>query len=189
MKLFLTTISILALVTTSCATGSKPPTFKREYSAVDTKDFKFEDKNISFTYTPVTFGSSIPVVFVNKSDRPIKIIWDETTFINSNGQSEKVIHEGVRIAERNASMTPSLIPPKASLSDSITPISRISWGGTSWEYQMICGQQSLIPFKGFEQKDEECVGKIFGFYITYQIENTKRFFQMKYILKSRQKSI
>lgn len=186
------------LLVCGCATGPKPPVFKREYSPVDAKEFKYEDKNIIFTYTPVTFGSGaplwennfapgsgVPVKFVNKTDKFIKIIWDETAFINPSGQSEKVIHEGVKLVDRNAPMAPSLIPPKASLTDIITPVSRVIWNGTSWEYRMICGEQNLIPFKGFEQKDEECVNKVFGIFMAYVSEGKPLNFMVKFKMHTR----
>lgn len=181
-------IALAALFIVGCATGPKLPTYKRDYEPVDVKEFKYEDKNIVFTYTPVTFGSSIPFVMTNKTEKPIKVIWDETTFINPSGQSEKVIHEGVRLLDRNAPMVPSVIPPRASLTDSISPTSRVIWSGTSWEHLMICGEQKLIPFTGYEQRDEECVGKTFGIFVTYEVLGNKTQFTVKYLLKSRSKN-
>lgn len=174
-------LSVLAIgILSGCATGPKPPTYKRDYAPVDAKEFKYEDRNIQVVYTPVTFESGVPVIFVNKTDKPIKVIWDETSFINPSGWSEKVIHEGVKIIDRNAPMAPSMIPPKASLVDSVTPTSRIFWSGSSWAYLMICGEQKLIPFQGYEQKDEECLGKSYGLFVTYEIDGKKNSFSIKY---------
>ena len=183
MKLLVS--AIVGLFIVSCASGPKPPTYKRDYAAVGAKDFKYEDKNISFAYVPVSFDSSVPITIQNKTDKAIKIIWDETTFINQTGQSEKILHEGVRLLEKGASMSPSVIPPKANLTDIITPVSKVIWGGSSWEYLKICGESVLIPFKGYEQRDEECVGKIFGLFVTYEIEGKKNSFSVKYKLNQR----
>lgn len=172
-----------------CASGPKPPSFKREYSPVESTDFKYEDKNILFTYKPVTLESAIPVVFTNKTTKPIKVIWDETVFIEATGQSEKVIHDGVRLIDRSAPMTPSIILPKGNLVDAITPSNRVYWNYNTWDYLMICGTKIMIPFTGFEEKDEECVGKTFGLFVTYEIEGKKSSFSVKYKFDNRQKEI
>lgn len=184
MKLIGVVIMIFAFV--GCA-SLKPQTFKRDYSPVNAKEFKYEDKNISFTYVPTSFDPSVPVHFVNKTDKPIKIIWDEVTFINPTGEAEKVIHEGVRLLDRNASMSPSLIPPKGNTKDAITPTSRVTWGSLyfggpqDWQYQAICGNRKWdIVTHEIEQLDEECVGKVFGLFVTYEVDGKKYTFSARY---------
>ena len=171
-----------------CVLPPTRPTFKREYTAVNAKDFKFEDKNLIFTYTPISYGSTIPVKIHNKSDKAIKIIWDEITFINQLGQSEKVAHEGVRLLDRNTSTPPSVVPPQAKIEDSITPTSKIEWSGSGWNYSVICGDDGEM-FNGMMHKDEQCLNQTFGLFITYEIEGKKNSFTVKYKLSKREMNV
>lgn len=190
MKFLICVFSLLSLF--GCATPR--PTFKREYTAVNSKDFKYEDKNILFTYTPISYGSSIPISIQNKSDKAIKIIWDESTFINQLGQSERILHEGVKLADRNTSMPPSVLPPLGKIEDSITPTSKIDWIGNNWSYSMICGDENhkgdllneMYQTVGLYQEDEHCLNQTFGLFLTYEIDGKKSTFTSKYRLSKRQ---
>lgn len=173
---------VLISVLSSCATR---PTFKRDYTAINAKDFKYEDKNIVFTYVPTSYGSSVPISIQNKSDKAVKILWDETTFINQSGQSEKVIHEGVRLLERNSSTPPSIVPPHANIQDAITPTSKIEWSGSNWQQSVICGDEGEV-FNGMLHNDEHCLNQTFGLFITYEIEGKKNSFGIKYKLTKRE---
>lgn len=62
----------------------------------------------------------------NKSAGPLKVIWNETSYISDN-KAGKVAHVGVKYNERNSSMPPTLIPPGTSIEDEITPVDKIRW--------------------------------------------------------------
>ena len=69
--------------------------------------------------------SRINFAFTNKTDHSIKIIWDEAAFIDLDGQSGRVSHEGVKYADRNASQPPSVIPAHGTLTDFVLPTDRV----------------------------------------------------------------
>ena len=53
----------------------------------------FEDEFIRITWTP--FETQLGMILVNKTTAPERVIWKEVAYIDPNGRSDKVIHEGV----------------------------------------------------------------------------------------------
>jgi hypothetical protein len=149
----------------------------REYKPVDSKVFGIEDKNLSITYTPDIIDSGVSFVFKNKTDKAIKIIWDETVYMSPSGSSEGVHHAGVTIAERSNPKPPTVIPPKANHNDDIVVNSLVEFTGQYWTHSPICGIRGLYDHT---LDDQGCVNKIFAFYITYEIEGKKNALTVKY---------
>ena len=54
----------------------------------------------------------------------MKIIWDETSFI-PYGEGKKVMHKGVKYADRDAAQVPTSIPSKTSWSDLVVPTDNV----------------------------------------------------------------
>jgi hypothetical protein len=158
---------------------------RREYSPIDAKEHKYEDKNVVISYQPTTATSSIPLTIENKTKSAIKIIWDESSFINADGTSEKVVHEGIRLMDRNASQPPSMIPPMSKIQDSIAPTSRIEfitgqYGG--WSYSPICG----VNVEYNERGEDICLGKMFGFMITTEVGDKKNNITLRFKYTNRE---
>lgn len=66
---------------------------------------------------------------LNKSDSPVKILWDDAAYVDITGQSRKVIHSGVKLADRHSPQAPSVIPSKGRLNDIVYPSDHISYYG------------------------------------------------------------
>ena len=99
--------SILFVCLLGLSACAHRPTFKREYLPVGSTGFGYENKDVKFEYSPVSFGTSLPIKFQNRGDKPIKIIWDETSFVDGSGQPNKVVVSGTRLIERNSSILPT----------------------------------------------------------------------------------
>jgi len=181
------TIFITGFLLSSCASMSNynPRTMVsgtdvRSYEAVDSKDFKFENKDLVIQYKPDIADASTMVNFTNKTNKIIKIVWDETVYISPLGQSDRVFHDGVKIIDRDRSQVPSIIMPKSSQIDMVTANSNVhfetgQYGG--WKYTPICGSVSLVMH---ELEDKVCIGKVFGYMFTYEIEGKKKTATIKF---------
>jgi hypothetical protein len=66
---------------------------------------------------------------LNKSDSPVKILWDDAAYVDITGHSRRVIHSGVKLMERNSPQTPSVIPGKGRLNDIVYPSDHVSYYG------------------------------------------------------------
>ncbi len=69
----------------------------------------------------------------NKTDKSIKIIWDEALYVNENGVSGKVVHEGVRYVDRDGVQPPTVVIRKGRVNDFMIPTNKIYYlNGVGW---------------------------------------------------------
>jgi len=66
---------------------------------------------------------------LNKSDTPVKILWDAAAYVDITGQSRRVIHSGVKLADRNSPQAPSVIASQGRLDDIVYPSDHVSYYG------------------------------------------------------------
>jgi len=75
----------------------------------------------------------------NKTNKVIRVVWDEALFADINGNSSPVIHSGIRYMDMNNSHPATSITPYSSLSDMVQPIKNIYldniWSG--WKQKPI----------------------------------------------------
>lgn len=75
----------------------------------------------------------------NKSNYSIKIPWDDVSYVNEKGAVMRLMHNGVKYIDRNASQPASVIPKNASISDILLPTDNVyytsgQYGGWSEKY-------------------------------------------------------
>lgn len=156
---------------------------KRNYEPINAKGFEVEDKNLLITYKPDIVEAGISLQFKNKTEKPVKIIWDESSYISPDNKSQKIFHSGVKIIDRTNSQPPTLIPPQGAADDTIVPTDSVSWELDAWRYSPLCGTRSIYTH---ELDDSLCLNKTFGFYITYEVEGKKTGLNLKYKFASKE---
>lgn len=132
---------------------------------VESDSMKFQDETIQASFTPHTKGVSFKIK--NLTKEVIKIKWDEAV-LTLEGATMKTIHNGVKLADRDAPQTPSVIPPGATLEDFVWPSDNVSiyTGGLSagWKVEGMLiennGGLTATQEKAFSMK-----GKIVGLYL------------------------
>jgi hypothetical protein len=108
---------------------SRSTTTKERYGATttivpgDSSRYAFEDGLIAAQIGVLHNGVRLNVR--NKGDQSIKLIWDETSFIDIDGTLSRVMHIGVKYADRNASQPPTVIPAQQRLVDDLFPTNRV----------------------------------------------------------------
>lgn len=96
-----------------------------------TYTYAYSDDNINIVFTPTNYDIGFDIQ--NKTDDSIKIIWDDAAFVDTTGNSHKVMHKGVKYIDRNASWPPSIVVKQQRLSDVIVPTDYIEWTGQDWK--------------------------------------------------------
>src|SRR6266849_8812689 len=63
---------------------------------IDVHGHTFEDEFIKVTWTP--FETQLGLILVNKTDSSQSVLWDEISYLGPDGKSDRVMHEGVEVA-------------------------------------------------------------------------------------------
>lgn len=104
----------------------------------------------------------------NKTDNPIKLDWNQVSYIDIAGSAQKVIHKGVRLITRNDPHVPSVVPPTAKLEDMVLPVSNIEYesvGSRGWR------QRPMFP-DGDAAKEYK--GKSFSVFMPLEINGSTK---------------
>jgi hypothetical protein len=182
---------ILPLLLTSCVTYTgtykvglqeveSPKNIKEQFG--ETKIVNFQDKGVTkYSYEDtlikiIWLPTEKQFVFnlTNKSDHSMKIVWDETVYVDENGASQKVIHAGVKYSEMGASQPSTTIVKGAYLDDLIMPTGNVhyvsgQYGGWS--------EKPLFNGKAYSNEQLEALkasylGKVVKILLPIKIEDT-----------------
>ncbi len=133
--------------------GGIEPTYKFDVTMVkpiENNNLTYADDNIAVAFS--IGDTSVSMSILNKTDKSIKLNWDEVQFVRL-GESQRVIHEGTKLVDRNSPQAPSTIAPGARVDDSITPSNNIYYeeGDTgSWKYHKLFPSPMNDAYKGSE---------------------------------------
>lgn len=188
--------TVQAVYESSLIEVARPKATKARWGAVerinlDSTRYVYEDSMVKIII--VATDQAIPFSIRNKTDHSIKLVWDEASFIDPNGKVAKVMHEGVKFAERNASQPPSIIPAHQQLEDAAFPNDRVYYRegtytrygaiGAGWKHSpLIVPTQITVPgdatgrpqqtgeLTDFVSKVTAMQGRRFGLVLPLQIE-------------------
>ena len=120
--------------------------------------YRYEDDYIDIVW--YVSSKQFNFTLKNKSGHTLKINWDDVSYVDTKGQVGRVMHSGVKYAERNSSQPATTVPKGASISDILLPTDNVyyvsgQYGG--WR------ERNLLPsfYKSQEQLDQEA-GSIVG---------------------------
>lgn len=117
---------------------------------------EWENSDLSIAFSLSADKESINFVILNKTDDPIKIIWDEWSITDNSNSSAGVIHSGVKYIEKSNTQSVTVIIPKSKLSDAIVPKTHIlGFSSGFWNIEK------------FSNKTKTLI-------ITYEINNVKK---------------
>jgi len=88
------------------------------------KDLTYTDDKLTIDF--VLNDADMSLKIKNNSDKPLKIIWDEASFVN-NGEAQKIIHKNVKFIDKEKSQAPTVIPPRSFIDETIQPIDDIKF--------------------------------------------------------------
>ena len=97
-------------------------------SAINLNDslaFSFADKIVSVI---IQAGhTSFNFIIKNISDNSIKILWNEASYVGTDGFTSQIMHSGIKYFDKEKLQTPTIIISGASLSDGVIPINNATW--------------------------------------------------------------
>lgn len=143
---------------------------------------RFEDDYIDIVWHVTARGFNFELK--NKSEKFIKLNWDEVSYVDINGRVGRVTHNGVPLLERGASQPMLTIPKGAVLSDILVPTDNIKYeskGSVSWT------AKDLIPatYKTVGQYytyAESNIGKKMTILLPIIVRNTPNYYVFEFIV-------
>jgi len=111
----------------------------------------------------------------NKSGHTLKINWDDVSYVDVKGQVGRVMHSGVKYADRNSSQPATTVPKGASISDILLPTDNVyyasgQYGGWRETYLVPCVYKTP---EAFNSEAPTLVGKTMTVMMPIMIENVQ----------------
>ena len=103
----------------------------------DTLQFRDATLAVSFTVDE----QSIQMHLTNLGDHEVKILWDQAQFTDVNMQTSRLMHSGIRFADRNNPIPDQVVPPRAAVREGVFPINRVFFSQQKKAYET----KSLFP--------------------------------------------
>lgn len=131
------------------------PTAEKGYKYV------FEDKMIKTLWFP----SSAEIVFLleNKTNHSIEIMWNEAAYVCEKGESHKVMHAGVKAADREGPQRPSIVEGNGVIKDFIYPADYVYYTTDRWVERPLWGagwtEKPLLPDSKSGGNEQEFIKK------------------------------
>lgn len=79
-----------------------------------------EDQLIRIVWSPPF--KEFPFEILNKSEYPVRILWDEAAYVDAANQTHRVMHSGIKFNHRNLSQSPSVVAAGGRLIDLLAPV-------------------------------------------------------------------
>lgn len=85
----------------------------------ESESLTFADDNLEIVF--VITQSNMGFALRNASDEPIRINWDDISYVDPSGRSHRVMHQGIKYNERENPQAPKTVPPGARIEDTLQP--------------------------------------------------------------------
>jgi hypothetical protein len=79
--------------------------------------------NIAWTFA----GSSFAFMLENSTENSMKILWDESAFIDPGLMTHRVMHTGIKFIDRNNPQPPTIIARRGRIQDEVLPVDNVEW--------------------------------------------------------------
>ena len=119
----------------------------------------YQEDGLAFAFAPGQSG--IALTLENRTDKPVKIDWNQVTYIGIGGNASKVIHTGVRFIQADSPMPPTIIPPSAKITDVVVPTFALRQGNSGWTVE------DILPGKSDAAR---VLGQTIGLFLTLEID-------------------
>ena len=184
----------ISLLSVEKSTGSEKVYEKQRIEIVleaGITKFYFEDDMMRIKWRPAP--NDIVFVVHNKTDNPVKIVWDEGKFIDAEGVTHKLLHSGIGYEERNDFHPPTIVYAKDTLEDFVYPADcwqKEESGRKSHKNQGHWKRGSFLPtqIRGTSEelrtKAEPFVGKTFQVILALQINGVRTDYVCTFIVNN-----
>ena len=140
--------------------------------------YKYEDDFVEMIWY-VTAGRFM-FDLKNKTNYSIKINWDEVTYVDANGEAKRVIHQGVKYANRNETQAITTVPRGSKVSDFLVPADNIEYSDYVGWYEKNIIPISFDSRENVEKAIDAYKGKKMSILMPLQIENIQNDYMFEF---------
>lgn len=104
-----------------CGCAGMPPKYSYFYhmeKPVTQPELSYSDDNVALQFKITPYDVEFDLT--NKTDGTVKIVWDESAIVK-HGKALRIVHDGVRIMERDQPQAPTIVPARAKVEEAMTP--------------------------------------------------------------------
>jgi len=134
----------------------------------ESNELSYKDNLISISFKPNY--KQLAFQLKNESTKPIRVIWNEASFVDVESKAHKIIHKGIKFIDKEKAMTATTIPPEAILDDLIAPIDLTELVDSEWKTKEILPRKRIADLKG----------KVFSFFLPLVIGNIQKDYLFKF---------
>ena len=114
----------------------------------------------------------IDFVLNNDSDQPIEILWNESSLIDIDRTASRILHKGIKYADREQSLPDTTVPPQARVDELAAPSQNISFDSDhGWHAKALLPQDS--PVDGAQALMDELKGQKIVLFLQLRIAGRK----------------
>jgi hypothetical protein len=144
---------------------------------VNSDELSFEDDFLKVHFTLSRKGVNFSIK--NKTDDPIKIDWNQWSYVDTDGKSHRVFHSGIKFTDKESSLAPSVIPPTAMFEDVVCPSDHAKFSEIGGGYQFV----DLLPQSS---SATEFVGKTISLFMPLELHNSVKNYFFSFKIKDAQ---
>jgi hypothetical protein len=147
---------------TALATGWK---YRYDMISPANSNFGVTTREVYLYFRPDT--TSVGFRLENRMGLPIKIFWDESTFLDINGRTYKAVHRGVTYDTKDMPQEPTYVRPGETYADFLIPVDLLN----SPEAAAGQGVRAMLPT---DLSAQSMIGRVFGPNLVLGLENDAR---------------
>jgi hypothetical protein len=133
--------------------------------------FTFQDRELSFYFRPTPDALHFQVE--NRTDRPVWIDWDRSTFLDPLGRSGRLAHSATRWRDRYGTQAATQIPGLQRYGDFLVPM----------DYLLDPAGEDRLVYRALLPEDENAPqfsGRDFGVDLTFRIDSQPRTYPFRF---------
>lgn len=94
--------------------------------------FLFEDGLVRILWLPT--AKQVSFELTNKTKHSIKLIWDDAAFVDTSGESHRVIHQGIKYTAKDSPQPPTTVVHGTTISELIYPADYVTMSKYSYKW-------------------------------------------------------
>ena len=113
-----------------------------------------EKVNIVPTFTLRGIGLDIR----NTSGDVLEVAWDQSVYIDEDGNSSRLIKANVSLAEKDRPQPNTVIPPGTKLQETVFPVDHVQQVNGKWQEVPLLPEKAYLYEPGFEREMRAAIG-------------------------------